>query len=43
MDSINEKKRIGFLSKYDEIALQDIKSFEIKQYGINNLKEFKLQ
>lgn len=42
MDSINEKKRIGFLSKYDEIALQDIKSFEIKQYGINNLKEFKL-
>ena len=42
MNKNTKKKFKGFLSKYEDKGLQDIKSFDIKKYNINNLKEYKL-
>ena len=42
MNKNTKKKFKGFLSKYEDKGLQDIKSFDIKKYNINDLKEYKL-
>ena len=42
MDLLYKMKFKGFISKYEDIELQDIKSFIIKKYNINSLIEYKL-
>ena len=42
MDYIFKYKYKGYLSKYDDLKLKDLKIFSIKKYNIDDLKEYKL-